>query len=152
QDLVLLLAQLLDPPWDISNPLLHDFDLLKLLVPTGFQFGHHQAVFWFGAIVLSEGPLRFILSLLQLEGQKAELLVGSLIHMFQGLKGRFDRYGPDDLKDFPANRLIHAQASKGEAIGTALLGAVSRTGVRDRKSTRLNSSHQIISYAVFCLK
>src|SRR5438552_4480581 len=25
-------------------------------------------------------------------------------------------------------------------------------GVQDRKSTRLNSSHQIISYAVFCLK
>src|SRR5258708_9247013 len=28
----------------------------------------------------------------------------------------------------------------------------SRTQGRDRKSTRLNSSHQIISYAVFCLK
>src|SRR5438552_6901538 len=27
-----------------------------------------------------------------------------------------------------------------------------RTRCRDRKSTRLNSSHQIISYAVFCLK
>src|SRR5258708_23102572 len=27
-----------------------------------------------------------------------------------------------------------------------------RGGDRDRKSTRLNSSHQIISYAVFCLK
>src|SRR5258708_24305045 len=27
-----------------------------------------------------------------------------------------------------------------------------RTRVQDRKSTRLNSSHQIISYAVFCLK
>src|SRR5258708_23644305 len=26
------------------------------------------------------------------------------------------------------------------------------TGTLDRKSTRLNSSHQIISYAVFCLK
>src|SRR5207244_4801018 len=26
------------------------------------------------------------------------------------------------------------------------------TGTRDRKSTRLNSSHQIISYAVVCLK
>src|SRR5258708_10714661 len=25
-------------------------------------------------------------------------------------------------------------------------------GIEDRKSTRLNSSHQIISYAVFCLK
>src|SRR5258708_19075473 len=28
----------------------------------------------------------------------------------------------------------------------------SRPRIRDRKSTRLNSSHQIISYAVFCLK
>src|SRR5688572_32738147 len=27
-----------------------------------------------------------------------------------------------------------------------------RAGVRDRKSTRLNSSHSQISYAVFCLK
>src|SRR5258708_15506754 len=26
------------------------------------------------------------------------------------------------------------------------------SGFQDRKSTRLNSSHQIISYAVFCLK
>src|SRR5258708_31232124 len=30
-------------------------------------------------------------------------------------------------------------------------GHASKPG-RDRKSTRLNSSHQIISYAVFCLK
>src|SRR5207244_8047843 len=29
-------------------------------------------------------------------------------------------------------------------------GTIARS--RDRKSTRLNSSHQIISYAVFCLK
>src|ERR1039457_481245 len=27
-----------------------------------------------------------------------------------------------------------------------------RLGLRDRKSTRLNSSHLVISYAVFCLK
>src|SRR5258708_16399165 len=33
-----------------------------------------------------------------------------------------------------------------------LAGDVDRNGPRDRKSTRLNSSHQIISYAVFCLK
>src|SRR5258708_29476704 len=34
-------------------------------------------------------------------------------------------------------------------------GTISKKNVRqrrDRKSTRLNSSHQIISYAVFCLK
>src|SRR5258708_15289186 len=29
---------------------------------------------------------------------------------------------------------------------------MARTATLDRKSTRLNSSHQIISYAVFCLK
>src|SRR5438105_6565074 len=29
---------------------------------------------------------------------------------------------------------------------------VGRSGGRDRKSTRLNSSHEWISYAVFCLK
>src|SRR5260221_6714996 len=31
-------------------------------------------------------------------------------------------------------------------------GEVERTGCADRKSTRLNSSHTVISYAVFCLK
>src|SRR5258708_26537809 len=35
----------------------------------------------------------------------------------------------------------------------AVGGEVDRAWLqRDRKSTRLNSSHQIISYAVFCLK
>src|SRR5438034_4682121 len=33
-----------------------------------------------------------------------------------------------------------------------LSGAVMAQGSRDRKSTRLNSSHTVISYAVFCLK
>src|SRR2546422_7173681 len=33
-----------------------------------------------------------------------------------------------------------------------LLPIASRLVVRDRKSTRLNSSHGYISYAVFCLK
>src|SRR2546427_4851278 len=36
-------------------------------------------------------------------------------------------------------------------IGPAALGDLARR-VRDRKSTRLNSSHSQISYAVFCLK
>src|SRR5437762_4485722 len=34
----------------------------------------------------------------------------------------------------------------------ALLIVAAVTGVQDRKSTRLNSSHRCISYAVFCLK
>src|SRR5258708_23019320 len=38
-----------------------------------------------------------------------------------------------------------------EAVSSAVL-PVNPRHLRDRKSTRLNSSHQIISYAVFCLK
>src|SRR6266487_6109661 len=37
-------------------------------------------------------------------------------------------------------------------IAGALEGALRRHGSEDRKSTRLNSSHPSISYAVFCLK
>src|SRR3989449_7169524 len=33
-----------------------------------------------------------------------------------------------------------------------VVGAIVLFGLRDRKSTRLNSSHGYISYAVFCLK
>src|SRR5215467_15133246 len=41
----------------------------------------------------------------------------------------------------PRRRRLRADAALAE-----------RRGVRDRKSTRLNSSHLVISYAVFCLK
>src|SRR3712207_8517045 len=44
----------------------------------------------------------------------------------------------------PLHNIVHL------AIGGALLAAA-RAG-EDRKSTRLNSSHANISYAVFCLK
>src|SRR6266850_4151899 len=36
--------------------------------------------------------------------------------------------------------------------GNVRLGGPSAIRIRDRKSTRLNSSHLVISYAVFCLK
>src|SRR5258708_29446628 len=40
----------------------------------------------------------------------------------------------------------------GKTAADYLVGRVCYVGIEDRKSTRLNSSHQIISYAVFCLK
>src|SRR5947208_12546940 len=42
--------------------------------------------------------------------------------------------------------------SRGITEGLQAYYGVSLMGNSDRKSTRLNSSHQIISYAVFCLK
>src|SRR5207244_10205833 len=57
----------------------------------------------------------------------------------------------------PAGAPEVADASTGEACSSRSRGSTPRWAGRggsrrDRKSTRLNSSHQIISYAVFCLK
>src|SRR3712207_7583082 len=55
-----------------------------------------------------------------------------------------------------SQRLLHAQgpvAGRGRCPGGGLQEVPDRpAGDRDRKSTRLNSSHANISYAVFCLK
>src|SRR5258708_33254283 len=45
--------------------------------------------------------------------------------------------------------VVKQHAAQAESLAHALRERVDFT---DRKSTRLNSSHQIISYAVFCLK
>src|SRR5438552_13934491 len=50
---------------------------------------------------------------------------------------------------------LERSSSEARRACSAVNDTRSRTStgaVRDRKSTRLNSSHQIISYAVFCLK
>src|SRR5260221_14503772 len=41
---------------------------------------------------------------------------------------------------------------RGDAVVSRCTRPVRPKGRRDRKSTRLNSSHTVISYAVFCLK
>src|SRR5258708_9967870 len=59
----------------------------------------------------------------------------------------------DALPILPANTgLGIATAQRLVAMAVLLFVAHERQLHRDRKSTRLNSSHQIISYAVFCLK
>src|SRR3712207_8639863 len=55
---------------------------------------------------------------------------------------------PVDLKDQIMYYVGPSPAKPGQPIGSA--GPT--TSYRDRKSTRLNSSHANISYAVFCLK
>src|SRR5258708_30894811 len=53
----------------------------------------------------------------------------------------------------PDDRSVMAEqwASSG-SLGQPFRGMVRVVRPEDRKSTRLNSCHQIISYAVFCLK
>src|SRR2546426_7050966 len=57
---------------------------------------------------------------------------------------------------FRSQRLLKAVPSggrRGQTDGRGQMTAdLNRLKRRDRKSTRLNSSHLVISYAVFCLK
>src|SRR5207244_5098820 len=54
--------------------------------------------------------------------------------------------GDEELAELPPGKL------KRRALHPPLIGSEGSIVQSDRKSTRLNSSHQIISYAVFCLK
>src|SRR5690554_7347046 len=64
----------------------------------------------------------------------------------KGTAGALSAYG--NLLD-----LIHAQTREKQTPGQeALTQAEFESPASDRKSTRLNSSHVRISYAVFCLK
>src|SRR2546422_6984772 len=47
---------------------------------------------------------------------------------------------------------LHGAPRDGEGCRGHDRAQTSRSNLRDRKSTRLNSSHGYISYAVFCLK
>src|SRR2546430_10612364 len=55
---------------------------------------------------------------------------------------------------FPYTTLFRSFRHYGEVLGdlAAIAASTGATRLVDRKSTRLNSSHSQISYAVFCLK
>src|SRR5256885_13299025 len=50
----------------------------------------------------------------------------------------------------PISASLGAERSRSERIGSEIGHPTATSG--DRKSTRLNSSHLVISYAVFCLQ
>src|SRR2546426_4230798 len=69
-----------------------------------------------------------------------------------------DNYGPEGATTNFAG-LLKARGQEGHSQTSLLLGPwvhgvdeTAKTKSGDRKSTRLNSSHLVISYAVFCLK
>src|SRR5947209_15996206 len=61
---------------------------------------------------------------------------------------------PPVLKDVIMNKrgLVLVVGGTGSGKSTTLAAMIDYRNSRDRKSTRLNSSHANISYAVFCLK
>src|SRR2546427_5391872 len=63
----------------------------------------------------------------------------------QGARGRDPRF-------WPGPRDLGTERRRARAVGGAVPHRPRHRADRDRKSTRLNSSHSQISYAVFCLK
>src|SRR5207248_6656319 len=77
----------------------------------------------------------------------------------EGIVDRLDRRGALELHRKVDQRYRRCRYAHGEPVEFALQlrddqrDRLRRAGARrDRKSTRLNSSHRTISYAVFCLK
>src|SRR5438876_9071975 len=75
---------------------------------------------------------------------KMPMETAEILHQFERYTGQF------------ARAAVEAAVARREEITPELLrilkGTVDRAAQLDRKSTRLNSSHPSISYAVFCLK
>src|SRR5256885_8780343 len=77
--------------------------------------------------------------------------------LFRSLGERVEVGHGDDLADLGVRVTARAgrreAAEEGAAAGApAEVGLLRMSLLQDRKSTRLNSSHLVISYAVFCLK
>src|SRR5690606_41115056 len=79
-------------------------------------------------------------------------------HRGEGLDDLSDAAAPAQLGDEGRHRetVVLPGGAGGDGLadrgGVVAPGPTSRDDERDRKSTRLNSSHVKISYAVFCLK
>src|SRR5690625_6713185 len=87
--------------------------------------------------------------------------IGTLFPYTTLFRSRVSEAGPGAAEEGPGGRLDAADWSRpvvgvlgglGPAATSAFLDVLIRATVADRKSTRLNSSHVAISYAVFCLK
>src|SRR5256885_9932208 len=73
--------------------------------------------------------------------------------MSEALEGRVTATPWVDQSSLPPSELVLFEAtSKSLTVSVSPVTPTIATVAADRKSTRLNSSHLVISYAVFCLK
>src|SRR5256885_5968355 len=75
--------------------------------------------------------------------------------LFRSLRRAPDWAHPGDLRPVAQRRPVRDIVRPDGGVRVAVAGHDHRRDARrpaDRKSTRLNSSHLVISYAVFCLK
>src|SRR5437762_9204748 len=93
----------------------------------------------------SINPRRFIMSLQELHSNgKIHWPGDARIAVFLS----FDFQGGEDVRPDKNGKMNHEEYTQAEYGPNTGIWRI----LRDRKSTRLNSSHRCISYAVFCLK
>src|SRR3712207_7099023 len=81
----------------------------------------------------------------------------TLFRSLQGTAASVEQDQPPDVRarlhvGVALRDLVEGVRARDEPVELQRARRVLREQVRDRKSTRLNSSHANISYAVFCLK
>src|SRR5690606_40224716 len=85
-----------------------------------------------------------------LQGKSSRIIVGFAVYQQHRFFHFFcihkRRHGVVHIRCFPVISLLALETKRSER------SVVSTASGKDRKSTRLNSSHVKISYAVFCLK
>src|SRR5690554_2449034 len=93
-------------------------------------------------VLLDEAPTVKLLNMAKIPATMRSFGV-STVYAIQDISQGYVQYGRDDFREITSN------------LGTQILGKSNDPDTakfKDRKSTRLNSSHVRISYAVFCLK
>src|SRR2546430_13512094 len=73
-----------------------------------------------------------------------------LVNTLSNLADKTGYVGPHTYYALPGRMLVQALSNTKDKGGVTGMALYNNKG--DRKSTRLNSSHSQISYAVFCLK
>src|SRR5699024_12756168 len=98
------------------------------------------------SLSLLPAPATTVFSTLSLHDALPISIVGARDGHVAGLQDHEHADRADDDADH------HQQPCRKPAVAYRLLAFACHLQSRDRKSTRLNSSHVSISYAVFCLK
>src|SRR5688500_3400077 len=90
----------------------------------------------------------------RLEAQKKEAVraVDEMAKLAQEMVDSVFSFGELGMQEVETSRYLTAQLEKFGFKVTRGHSGIPTAWVADRKSTRLNSSHLVISYAVFCLK
>src|SRR5260221_12177153 len=89
----------------------------------------------------------------QLKDKKVRILVGLEVDpLLVSQIAQAAKDGDIDLTKWQPRKSTNSRTALKLNYMDAFVGFMNDSDILDRKSTRLNSSHTVISYAVFCLK